>query len=232
MKTDHRHSLGLALGFAIALAGTASAQVKFGMAGPITGPSAATGAQMKNGVEQAVDDINAAGGILGQKITVEYRRRRLRSQAGRLGRQQVRRRRRQIRDRPLQLRRHHPVVRSLSGKRHPGDHAGLHQPEGHRTQHVEHLPHLRPRRSAGRGRRRLYPQALQGQEDRRRPRQDDLRQGPRRRNQEGDQQRRHEGSALRRHQHRREGLFGAGLQDQAVGRRSGLLRRPATPKAA
>jgi branched-chain amino acid transport system substrate-binding protein len=65
-------TLGLALGFAISLAGTASAQVKFGMAGPITGPSAATGAQMKNGVEQAAIDINAAGGILGQKITVMY----------------------------------------------------------------------------------------------------------------------------------------------------------------
>jgi branched-chain amino acid transport system substrate-binding protein len=65
-------TLGLALGFAIGLAGTASAQVKFGMAGPITGPSAATGAQMKNGVDQAAEDINKAGGILGQKITVEY----------------------------------------------------------------------------------------------------------------------------------------------------------------
>jgi branched-chain amino acid transport system substrate-binding protein len=65
-------TLGLALGFAIALAGTASAQVKFGMAGPITGPSAATGAQMKNGVDQAAEDINKTGGILGQKITVEY----------------------------------------------------------------------------------------------------------------------------------------------------------------
>jgi branched-chain amino acid transport system substrate-binding protein len=63
---------GLALGFAISLAGSANAQVKFGMAGPITGPSAATGAQMKNGVEQAVADINAAGGILGQKLTVEF----------------------------------------------------------------------------------------------------------------------------------------------------------------
>ena len=65
-------TLGLALGFAIALAGTASAQVKFGMAGPITGPSAATGAQMKNGVDQAAEDLNKTGGILGQKITVEY----------------------------------------------------------------------------------------------------------------------------------------------------------------
>jgi branched-chain amino acid transport system substrate-binding protein len=65
-------TLGLALGLGFALTGTASAQVKFGMAGPITGPSAATGAQMKNGVDQAAEDINKTGGILGQKITVEY----------------------------------------------------------------------------------------------------------------------------------------------------------------
>src|SRR5450432_1186939 len=65
-------TLGLALGFAIALAGTATAQVKLAVGGPITGPSAATGAQMKNGVDQAAADINAAGGILGQKITVTY----------------------------------------------------------------------------------------------------------------------------------------------------------------
>jgi branched-chain amino acid transport system substrate-binding protein len=65
-------TLGLALSFAVATAGTAAAQVKFGVGGPITGPSAATGAQMKNGVDQAATDINAAGGILGQKITVSY----------------------------------------------------------------------------------------------------------------------------------------------------------------
>ncbi|MGH7246542.1 MAG: branched-chain amino acid ABC transporter substrate-binding protein [Pseudomonadota bacterium] len=69
-------TLGLALGFACALAGSTAAQgsgtVKFGVAGPITGPNAATGAQMKNGVEQAAEDLNAAGGILGRKIAVEY----------------------------------------------------------------------------------------------------------------------------------------------------------------
>ena len=66
-------TLGLALGFAIALTGnSAQAQVKFGVGGPITGPSAATGAQMRNGVDQAAKDINAAGGILSQKIAVEY----------------------------------------------------------------------------------------------------------------------------------------------------------------
>jgi branched-chain amino acid transport system substrate-binding protein len=65
-------TLGLALGFAMALGGTATAEVKLAVAGPITGPSAATGAQMKNGVEQAAADINAAGGILGQQIAVSY----------------------------------------------------------------------------------------------------------------------------------------------------------------
>jgi branched-chain amino acid transport system substrate-binding protein len=62
-------ALGLALGFALALTQSATAQVKFGVAGPITGPNAATGAQMKNGVEQAAVDL---GTILGQKIAVEY----------------------------------------------------------------------------------------------------------------------------------------------------------------
>ncbi|HME29919.1 MAG TPA: branched-chain amino acid ABC transporter substrate-binding protein, partial [Pseudolabrys sp.] len=65
-------TFGFALSIAIATAGTAAAQVKFGVGGPITGPNAATGAQMKNGVDQAATDINATGGILGQKITVAY----------------------------------------------------------------------------------------------------------------------------------------------------------------
>ena len=65
-------TFGIALGIAVVSAGAATAQVKFGVGGPITGPSAATGAQMKNGVDQAAADINAAGGILGQKIGVSY----------------------------------------------------------------------------------------------------------------------------------------------------------------
>jgi len=63
-------TLGLAFGIGLAFAGTASAQIKLGVAGPITGGSAAFGAQLKNGAEQAVEDINAAGGILGQKLTI------------------------------------------------------------------------------------------------------------------------------------------------------------------
>src|SRR5262245_18758836 len=59
---------GIALAASLALAGPASAQIKVGVAGPLTGPNAAFGAQLKNGAEQAVADINAAGGINGQKI--------------------------------------------------------------------------------------------------------------------------------------------------------------------
>src|SRR5436305_13310716 len=70
MCMEQRTALGLALGAAIVFAGTAQAQIKMGMTGPVTGPNAAFGAQLKNGTEQAVEDINAAGGILGQKITV------------------------------------------------------------------------------------------------------------------------------------------------------------------
>ena len=62
-------ALTLALGMSVALTGTSAAQIKFGVAGPLTGSNAAFGAQLKNGFEQAVEDINAAGGIQGQKIT-------------------------------------------------------------------------------------------------------------------------------------------------------------------
>jgi branched-chain amino acid transport system substrate-binding protein len=61
-------TLSLALGVGLAFAGTATAQIRLGVGGPMTGGSAAFGAQLRQGVEQAVEDINATGGILGQKI--------------------------------------------------------------------------------------------------------------------------------------------------------------------
>jgi branched-chain amino acid transport system substrate-binding protein len=61
---------GVALGLGLAFSTMANAQIKIGVAGPVTGPNAAFGAQLKNGVEQAVEDINAAGGINGQKLQV------------------------------------------------------------------------------------------------------------------------------------------------------------------
>jgi branched-chain amino acid transport system substrate-binding protein len=70
--TNRLTTLGLAAGFALALAGTASAQVMIGVQGPITGPNAVFGAQLKNGAEQAAVDLNKQGGILGKKITLEF----------------------------------------------------------------------------------------------------------------------------------------------------------------
>jgi ABC-type branched-chain amino acid transport systems, periplasmic component len=61
---------GIALGLGLAFTSAANAQVKIAVGAPITGPNASFGTQMKNGAEQAAEDINAAGGILGQKIVV------------------------------------------------------------------------------------------------------------------------------------------------------------------
>jgi branched-chain amino acid transport system substrate-binding protein len=63
---------GLALGLGLALAGSATAQVRLGVGGPMTGSDAAFGAQLRQGVEQAVADINAKGGILGQQIQLYH----------------------------------------------------------------------------------------------------------------------------------------------------------------
>jgi branched-chain amino acid transport system substrate-binding protein len=60
--------------FALALTITtlpAHADIVVGVAGPMTGEFAPLGAQMRSGVEQAIADINAAGGIAGQKLALE-----------------------------------------------------------------------------------------------------------------------------------------------------------------
>ena len=69
MRTAILKSIPLAL--SLWCAGAAHAQIKIGVAGPITGANAAFGAQLNQGVTQAAEDINKAGGILGQKIEVE-----------------------------------------------------------------------------------------------------------------------------------------------------------------
>ena len=69
MRTAILKSMSIAL--SLLLAGGAHAQVKLAVAGPVTGANAAFGAQLTQGVQQAVEDINKAGGVLGQKIQVE-----------------------------------------------------------------------------------------------------------------------------------------------------------------
>jgi branched-chain amino acid transport system substrate-binding protein len=44
--------------------------LKIGVIGPFTGPSADFGGPMLNGIQQAVDEINAVGGYLGRKLEI------------------------------------------------------------------------------------------------------------------------------------------------------------------
>src|SRR5271163_1412592 len=69
MRTTVLTAIPIAL--SLWLAGAAQAQVKIGVAGPITGANAAFVSQLSQGVNQAAEDINKAGGVLGQKIEVE-----------------------------------------------------------------------------------------------------------------------------------------------------------------
>jgi len=63
--------IGLALGASLALSTPALAQdITIAVAGPMTGGESAFGRQMKNGAEQAVADLNAAGGVLGKKLAL------------------------------------------------------------------------------------------------------------------------------------------------------------------
>src|SRR5947207_3839308 len=64
--------IGLAFGAALALSTAALAQdIPVAVAGPMTGGESAFGRQMKNGAEQFVADINAAGGVLGKKLALQ-----------------------------------------------------------------------------------------------------------------------------------------------------------------
>ena len=49
----------------------AMAEIRIAVAGPMTGQYASFGQQMKTGAELAVEEINAAGGILGEKVVLE-----------------------------------------------------------------------------------------------------------------------------------------------------------------
>lgn len=69
MKRHLAVMAGAALG--LVLAAPAFADVTIGIAGPMTGENAVFGQQIRNGVEQAIEDINAAGGINGEKLVAK-----------------------------------------------------------------------------------------------------------------------------------------------------------------
>ncbi len=64
-----------AIALACAISGTtlAAEPIKIGMSGPFTGGSSSMGVSMRDGVRLAVDEINAAGGVIGRKIELVER---------------------------------------------------------------------------------------------------------------------------------------------------------------
>jgi branched-chain amino acid transport system substrate-binding protein len=62
--------LALAVAAALGVSAFAQADVKIGVAGPMTGANAAFGEQYMKGAQAAADAVNAAGGINGEKIVL------------------------------------------------------------------------------------------------------------------------------------------------------------------
>ncbi len=63
--------LALSVTAAVLFAGTpARAEITIGVAGPLSGSEAAFGEQFRRGAVKAVEDINAKGGVLGQKLVL------------------------------------------------------------------------------------------------------------------------------------------------------------------
>lgn len=64
--------LSLALAALLMGASPALADIVLGAAAPLSGPNAGLGEQLRRGVQMAVDDINATGGLNGEKLQVTY----------------------------------------------------------------------------------------------------------------------------------------------------------------
>ncbi len=67
-----RHLAAIAgASLALVLSTPAFADITIGIAGPMTGENAVFGQQIRTGVEQAIEDINAAGGVNGEKLVAK-----------------------------------------------------------------------------------------------------------------------------------------------------------------
>ncbi|WP_032632392.1 ABC transporter substrate-binding protein, partial [Pseudomonas syringae] len=62
--------LAIAVATALGVSSFAQADVKIGVAGPMTGANASFGQQYMKGAQAAADAINAAGGVNGEKIVL------------------------------------------------------------------------------------------------------------------------------------------------------------------
>jgi branched-chain amino acid transport system substrate-binding protein len=64
--------VGLAAGVKPSFGQQQGQMLRVGVAGPLTGPNAAFGEQLRRGAQMCADDINAAGGIAGQRIQLMF----------------------------------------------------------------------------------------------------------------------------------------------------------------
>src|SRR5258708_6567635 len=70
------------LAFPAVLRAQSKDPIRIGFPAPLTGPFSAIAADMKQGAELAVDELNAKGGILGRKVEVLIRDDQLKPQVG------------------------------------------------------------------------------------------------------------------------------------------------------
>jgi len=66
-----RHT-ALAILALIAMAAPVRAEILIGAAAPLSGSNAALGEQLRRGAQMAVDDINATGGIRGERLAIAF----------------------------------------------------------------------------------------------------------------------------------------------------------------
>ncbi len=62
----------MALGVAGAVASAAAADIKIGAAEALSGPAGQYGQSIRNGLQLAVDELNAAGGVKGNRIAIQF----------------------------------------------------------------------------------------------------------------------------------------------------------------
>lgn len=161
---------------AVSHAPAAQADIRIATAGPMTGDYAWAGERYQRGAGLAVDDLNAKGGVLGQRVELivgdDFCDP---DQAAALARKLVS-------DgavfvaghRTLVLARLDPSLEDLRGGGHPHDRARLGQHQAHRRGGPERVPRLWPRRPARGEGGRLSRRPLGGPRDRDRRRRHDL----------------------------------------------------------
>ena len=153
----------------------------------MTGPNAAFGAQLKNGAEQAAADINAAGGINGQKIELVF------GDDVSDPKQGVSVANKFVGEGVKFVVGHFNSGVSIPASDVYAENGILQITPASTNPKITERGLWNTFRTCGRDDQQggvageLHRLDTQGQEDRHRPRQDDLRQGPRRRDQEGDE---------------------------------------------